>query len=375
MKLNYKLVKAVPMNTGEPFRVWITMLTLLICLSIGSALRAESKAPLMVTKAVQRSTVASLIKELEDRYVFPDVGKSVGIALRSDIRLGIFDRPKTGEALATLLTHRLCDLTQDKHLGVEYSATVILPNADAIATPALLAERQAMRRDRMRHRNFSIDRIERFEHNIGYISVGGFELAEEVAETIAAAMRLVAYTDALIIDLRENTGGYPSGVAQLESYFFDRRTHLNDMYVRKDASIEETWTTDELAGPRYGQMRPVYLLTSGKTFSGGEDMAYSMQQLKRATIVGETTGGGANPGADVRLSDHFTAFIPFARAINPITKDNWEGKGVKPDVATTADKALNVARILALRKILEVQVDPAKINEINASIATAEDDP
>jgi retinol-binding protein 3 len=360
------------MITSKPFQIWVAISMCLGCMTAGSMLRAEIAAPATVTKAVQRKVVTSLIGELNDRYVFPDVARNVGAALRSDMRKGAFDSPKTGQELANLLTQRLRDLTRDKHLGVEYSAAPRPLTAQSDESPAIVAERNAARLIRMRSRNFSIHRVERLKHNIGYINVGGFDPAIEAAETVAAAMRFVAYTDVLIIDLRDNTGGYPDGVAQLESYFFDKRTHLNDMYVRKDGSIEQTWTSEQLAGPRYGENRPVYILTSSRTFSGGEDMAYSMQQLKRVTVVGETTGGGANPGADVRLDDHFSAFIPFARAINPITRDNWEGKGVRPDVASAADRALETAQVLALRKILAAERDPAKISGIQTSIVELE---
>lgn len=320
----------------------------------------------------QRQVVADLNRELADRYVFPDVAQKVEGALRADLRRGVFDAPRTGEALADALTQRLRELTDDKHLSVRYSAAPNMASSQTELTPDLAAAQVEARRARMQARNFSIVRIERLEHNIGYIDVRGFEPADEAADAIAAAMRLVAFTDALIIDLRENDGGYPSGVAQLSTYFFDKRTHLNDMYIRKDGRIEETWTFDHVAGPRYGGTRPVYLLVSRRTFSGGEDMAYTLQKLRRATIVGEATGGGANPGSDVRLSDNFSVFIPFARPTNPITKDNWEGKGVEPDVTSPAEGALNAARILALRRFLEVEKDPAKIRDFQMSIARLE---
>jgi retinol-binding protein 3 len=224
----------------------------------------------------------------------------------------------------------------------------------------------------MEKRNFSIARVEHLKQNIGYINIVGFEPAEDAGPAIAAAMRLVAHSDALIIDLRENDGGYPSGVAQLESYFFDSRTHLNDMYVREGNRVEETWTLDELDGPRYGEKRPLFLLTSSKTFSGGEDMAYTMQQLKRATIVGEVTGGGANPGRDFRLNTHFSAFIPFARAVNPVTKTNWEGVGVQPNVKTSAERALNATHILAIKSILAWETDTSRVTDIQALIAELE---
>jgi retinol-binding protein 3 len=350
-------------------------IAMLMCLVWVPALHADTKSETIsaAISAVERQQlVAALADALRGRYVFPQVAKTTADALRSDMRKRVFDQCKTGPDLAAALTQRLREITQDKHLGVSYSAEPLESDRPSELTPAQIQERQTLRRQRIQARNFSIARVERLKHNVGYINIVGFEPAEEAGEAIASAMRLVAYTDALIIDLRENGGGYPSGVAQLESYFFNGRTHLNDMYIRDGNLIEETWTLDELAGPRYGEKRPVYLLTSRNTFSGGEDMAYTIQQLKRVTIVGEITGGGANPGSDVRLNDHFSAFIPFARAINPITKDNWEGSGVQPDVETSADNALKAAHVLALKAISALETDASKVNDIQALIAELE---
>jgi len=351
---------------------WILSILCFWALGAGGLAYGQHASDSSLGSHAQRQVVAALNRELDSRYVFPDVAQKVAGALRADLRLGVFDTPKTGEALADALTRRLRELTNDKHLSVRYSEAPIAISTQTELTPGLAATRVAARRARMQARNFSIARVERLEHNIGYIDLHGFEPADESADAIAAAMRLVAYTDALIVDLRENDGGYPSGVAQLETYFFDKRTHLNDMYIREGGRTEETWTFDEVAGPRYGETRPVYLLVSRRTFSGGEDMAYTLQKLRRATIVGETTGGGANPGSEVRISDHFSAFIPFARPINPLTNDNWEGKGVAPDTAAPAEDALNAARILALRKFLEVEKDQAKIRAFQSSISALE---
>jgi hypothetical protein len=361
------------MQTMRKVRAGFVML---MCLGWVPALHADPKTETMPaalsTTEQQQQLVTALAEALRERYVFPQVAQTTADSLQSDIRKGVFDQYKTGPDMAAALTLRLREITHDKHLGVSYSAEPIQSDEPAELTPAQLEERQALRRKRIQARNFSIARVERLKHNVGYINIVGFEPAEEAGEAIASAMKLVAYTDALIIDLRENGGGYPSGVAQLESYFFDGRTHLNDMYVREGNRIEDTWTLDELAGPRYGEKRPVYLLTSRNTFSGGEDMAYTMQQLKRATIVGEITGGGANPGSDVRLNDHFSAFVPFARAINPITKGNWEGSGVQPDAKTSADNALKAAHVLALKAISALEMDASKVNDIQALIAELE---
>jgi C-terminal processing protease CtpA/Prc len=196
-------------------------------------------------------------------------------------------------------------------------------------------------------------RVERLPGNVGYLQVDGFMHPDVAADPAAAAMNFLANTDALIIDLRRNGGGGPQSVALLCSYLFDEKpVHLNDLYWRKGDRTEEFWTLKELAGKRY-LGRDVYLLTSHRTFSAAEEFAYDLQSLKRVTIVGETTGGGAHPGGGVPIGEHFMVFIPSGRAINPITKTNWEGTGVKPDVEATADKALETAHQLAVKKLLE----------------------
>jgi len=174
--------------------------------------------------------------------------------------------------------------------------------------------------------------------------------AELGGETAAAAMNLLANTDALIIDLRKNGGGDPAMVQLVCSYLFSQRTHLNDIYSRPDNRTEEFWTKTDMPGKPYGD-KPVFVLTSSRTFSGAEEFSYNLKNLNRATIVGETTGGGAHPVNARRLGKDFLIMVPFARAINPITKTNWEGTGVKPDVEVPAAQALKVAHLLAVRAI------------------------
>ncbi len=338
------------------------------CLGLSTAGASPPSAPVigpMISPHEQTAVLSALIAEMNRSYVFPDVAKRVEAELKANQRGGVFKVAIAGPEFAKKLTNRLREIAGDKHLGVRYVSdpipiSAVLPAVDAAKE---LAE--------SRSRNFSVTKVERLDHNIGYINVRGFDAPAAAAETIAAAMRFVTYTDALIIDLRENGGGYPDGVAQLESYFFDTPTHLNDMKNRA-GDVEETWTLEALAGPRFGEKRDVYLLTSANTFSGGEDMAYTMQQLKRATIVGEVTGGGANPGQSFRLSAHFSAFIPFARAVNPISKTNWEGKGVQPDISVPADKALKAAQLAALRRLLATASDDQRRQRIAASIADLE---
>ena len=187
-------------------------------------------------------------------------------------------------------------------------------------------------------------------------------------------MAFLANTDALIIDERDGHGGDPEMVDLLCTYLFPigDRVHLNDFERREEPKHQEYYTFGWVPGKRYTG-KDVYVLTSHTTFSGSEELAYDLKVLKRATTVGEVTGGGANPGEVFPLPQTFSIFVPTGRAVNPITKTNWEGVGVQPDVAVTADKALDMAHYLALKKLKPSQSpsDP-KTQEIAAKLRELE---
>jgi C-terminal processing protease CtpA/Prc len=187
----------------------------------------------------------------------------------------------------------------------------------------------------------------------------------------------VAYSDAIVLDLRRNHGGDPLAIARLLSHFLAPKTHLNDFVGRgdDDAKIQDSTFTEDVPGPRI--TAPLYVLTSGETFSGGEECAYDVQALKRGTLIGATTGGGANPGDTRRIDDHFSIFVPDARARNPITKTNWEGVGVKPDIETPRERALIAAYGTALdAKLRDTTLStPARtrLTELRAKLDTMTD--
>jgi len=174
-------------------------------------------------------------------------------------------------------------------------------------------------------------------------------------------MNFLANVDAAIFDLRENGGGDPKMVQTVASYLFDKPTHLNDLYNRKDDKTTQYWTLPYLPGSRLVD-QPAYVLTSKRTFSGGEEFCYDLKTQKRATLVGETTGGGAHPVAGHRINDHFMIGVPDSRPINPVTKIDWEGTGVTPDVSVNAEDALETAEKLATEKIHAANAKP-KANE------------
>ena len=195
--------------------------------------------------------------------------------------------------------------------------------------------------------NYGFEKLEFLPGNIGYLKLNGFSSDPAARETATAAMNFLAGCDALIIDLRGNGGGNPSMIQYLSSYLFDQPTHLNSLYFREGDRTEEFWTRTDVPGEKVGQDVPLYVLTSDYTFSGGEEFAYNIQTQKRGTLIGETTGGGANPGGAHPVGDRFMIFVPNGRAINPITNTNWEGVGVKPEIEMPAaeayDKALELA--------------------------------
>lgn len=287
-------------------------------------------------------------QQLDDDYVYPDVARKMGQALRSRQARGAYDDLAEPKAFARALTDDLRDVSHDKHLRV-FAADAPLPPIPLDGKPT--PEQESAMQQQMAAHGFGVFKTEIMAGNIGYLDLRGFAPVKFAAPAITAAMTQVADTAALIIDLRWNGGGDPAGVAWLASYLFDSRTHLNDLAWRKDNKTDAFWTEATVPGKCYGQTKPVYVLTSPRTFSGGEEFSYDMQQLKRATLVGETTGGGANPGGVRRLSPYFGAFIPKGRAINPITKTSWEGTGVVPEIKVPADAALATAHRLATERV------------------------
>jgi C-terminal processing protease CtpA/Prc len=203
----------------------------------------------------------------------------------------------------------------------------------------------------LEHDNCSFSKVEILNHNIGYVKFGAFPDPNLCGPTVVAAMNFVAHTDALIFDLRENHGGDPSMVDFMVSYLFREPTHINDLTNRHDNETHQYWTLPWIPGPRFID-QPVYVLTSHETFSGGEEFTFDLKTQKRATIVGETTGGGAHPVRGMPAGDHFTIGVPFGRPINPVTKGDWEGKGVEPDVKVSAADALTTAEKLAAEKLV-----------------------
>ena len=298
-----------------------------------------------VDAAARQRVIDGIAKNLKESYVYPDLARKMEDAIRANQKRGDYDAITDPDAFANRLTKDLQAVSHDKHLGVNYSAVKLPPEGKGPSP-----EEEAQFRKMLERTNCSFEKIEILPRNIGYLKFNAFADPAICGPTAVAAMNFLAHVDAIIFDLRENGGGDPKMVAMISSYLFDKPTHLNDLYNRKDDFATQYWTLPYVPGTTLAD-KPAFVLTSKSTFSGAEEFTYNLKNLKRATIVGETTGGGAHPVAGHHIDDHFMIGVPFARAINPISKTNWEGTGVEPDVPAKAAEALEKAEELAKSKI------------------------
>jgi len=294
---------------------------------------AVSDLTFKIDAATRTRVIDGAIAQLNEFYVFPETAKKMGEAVKAKQKTGEYDSITDGDAFAKKLTENFQEVSHDKHLRVDFSPAPMPerpdgpPDADAIAR---------YRKD-MERMNCGFDKVEILSGNVGYLKFNMFADPEVCGPTAVAAMNFLANVDAIIFDLRENGGGDPKMIAFLSTYLFSEPTH-------------QYWTLPYVPGKRL-DAKPAYVLTSKRTFSGAEEFSYNLKNLKRATLIGEITGGGAHPVSGHRIDSHFMIGVPFARAINPISKTNWEGTGVEPDVKVPAADALATAQKLAAEKL------------------------
>jgi C-terminal processing protease CtpA/Prc len=288
---------------------------------------------------------------LRTRYVFPDRGRAAADALEAREAAGAY-AGLDDEELSARLTADLDELCHDRHLRVRVRPPDV---RDAVREE----DWAAAYREQQRTTNYGIAKVERLAGNVGLIELRGIADPAVGGRAIAAAMELVSQTRALVLDLRRNRGGAPQGVAMWCTYFFpDDQTHLNDIHDAVENRTRQFWTWGWVPGERYLD-RPVWVLVSGDTFSGGEELAYNLKVQRRARLIGATTRGGAHPTTTLPLTATLEISIPAARAINPVTGTNWEGVGVEPDEAVDPAEALEVAHLAAARHVAAASTGPA----------------
>ena len=305
--------------------------------------------PVVIDSTTHTELVRSLSEKLKACYIFPDIAEEICTRLQKHHADGEYADITDGEFLAFALTMHLQEVNHDEHLWVRWHPEP-LPDDDRPLryNPEWVAERQ----QEARLGNYGLHKVERLPGNVGYLDIHYFHRPAWGGDTAVAAMSFLANVNALIIDLRKCTGGYPGMVALISSYLFgEESVHLGSIYWREEDVTQQYWTLPYVPGKRFAD-KPVYVLTSKTTFSAGEGFAYDMRSRQRATLIGEKTDGGAHPGASYRLHSHFEVFIPVGRAINPVSEANWEGSGVTPDVLVPQEQAFKVAYNMALQSVI-----------------------
>ncbi|MED7953641.1 S41 family peptidase [Streptomyces sp. BE303] len=295
--------------------------------------------------ALDAATVVESVAELVgENYVFPDVARELAALLRSRSAEGSY-RIESAEELAEAVTADLRSVNGDLHLALKYHAVPVPPEQGAAALAAMRRQFDASLG--------GVPRVELLDGGVAVLEIAPLLFPLDwAAQPLAAALSLVAPARALILDLRGNVGGDPNTVAFVCGYLLDGRTKLNTMVSRQGEVAEQSWTPPFVPGARFGGDKPLYVLTSGRTFSAGEELAYDLQQLGRAEVVGEATRGGAHPREGWTVHPHLELSVPIARAVNPVSGTNWEGTGVRPDVPCDAEAALDRALTLAVARLI-----------------------
>jgi hypothetical protein len=298
-----------------------------------------------IDAATRARVIDAAAAMLDEFYVFPEVANKMRIAVRGRAKRGEYDSVIDGNAFATLLTAQFQEISHDKHLSVNFSP-VRLPDESEDGTAKAKTQYQLA----VERVNCGFDKVEVLSGNVGYLKFDFFADPDVCGTTAIAAMAFLANVDAVIFDLRENGGGDPAMIAFLSTYLFGSPAHLNDLWERKGDQTRQYWTLPYVPGKRLPTV-PAYVLTSHRSFSGAEEFSNNLKVLKRATIVGEVTGGGAHPVSGHKIDERFSIGVPYARAVNPTTKTNWEGTGVEPDVKVAAGDALSTAQKLAAEEL------------------------
>jgi hypothetical protein len=296
-----------------------------------------------VDAAERQRILNAAIANLEQHYVYPDKAQKMADTLLANAKRGDYDAVTDGDVFAHQLTKQMRDVSHDMHLELVYSQDPLPPQPIEERTP----EELARYREEMKRINCAFEKVETLPHSIAYLKLNFFPDRSVCEQTATAAMASLNHADALIIDLRDNRGGMPNMVALMASYLFD---HPEYFYNPRENTTLDSWTHSPVPGNKLAD-KPVYVLTSSRTFSGAEQFCYNLKMLKRATLVGETTGGAAHAGVWYRIDDHFGMGIPETKPINPYATPDWADTGVEPDVKVGASDALETAVKLAQAKL------------------------
>lgn len=341
-------VHSIHLNTTSPMHLKSIALSLTI--SALPVFAATAQETTRLDTSTRKQVVDSLSRALMNNYVYPDKAEAISLGIQKRLEKGAYDHVPDKPQLAAELTKDVRELHPDKHLAVRFDPDLEERIKRFVASPQ--PDKADVERDR--RQNFHFKKVEILPGNIGYLVFDGFAgVNEQSKRTVRAAMEFVANADALILDLRNNTGGRPEMGREIARHFFSRPQPVGKTYSRITDSWTEEWIGHNPEGPGGLHLEmPVYILTSERTYSAAEGLAYNLKHLKRAVLVGDTTRGGAHATRSFALGNGFVGFIPFSRYENAVTGTDWEGTGVVPSTAVTEEHAALKAQELILTERL-----------------------
>ncbi|PBI94608.1 Carboxy-terminal processing protease CtpB precursor [Flavobacterium sp. ACN2] len=329
---------------------YFKMILLTLFLIVQNTMAQDSKR-LLDTK--EKKAIVSAIKtHIGKSYIDLDLSKRMTIELDKNLKSNKYKEITSPVEFSKILTEDLQRISKDLHLKVRFEPEHITREKNIISQEAQLEMEKRMALQ-MAEINYGFKEVKILDGNIGYLNLNQFADIKYAEETVAATMNFLSNTNAIIIDLRANGGGVPSMMQLLSSYFFyEKPVLLSDFYERETNEKTQLYSFENVKGKRSTD-KPLYILTSKHTFSAAEAFTYTLKHLDRAAVVGEITKGGANRTKRINLNDGFTISLPYIQSINPVTKTNWEGKGVQPDIKTDEKDAFVYAYIDAVKKTMK----------------------
>lgn len=344
MKVKQKIIKSKSINNFKNYP--LIFLTVLI---FNYTVYAQKKATKPVNENELTIVIDSITKLVEQYYVSLEIGEKISDFIQAQKKSGVYKDITNPNVLVSQLTSDLRSVNGDLHMSATYS-----PEIDADASKE---NKVSIKIDnRGQWTNYGFQEIKILDGNIGYLKINHFTSwnhFEDAKKVITRSINTIQNTDALIIDVRNNSGGFEEIVAYLISYFFDGESiHLSDYYYRYSDQRYGVYTTVDIPGTKLPNI-PIYVLVNSRSASAAESLAYMLKHLKRATIIGEITAGAGNGAMTHRINNRFTVTIASETTINAITKTSFEQVGVIPNIKTSSDEAFSKGYFLALNYLKE----------------------
>ena len=330
--------------------------------------RGYCQTPAIIDSLLRERLIDNITSELQSRYVAPDKIKLITSYMRTKLQSGAYEKIESANELASALTKDLRTASKDLHLLVTYNPALERALRSTPSTPSVELQELPPTPEqltRQRQSNYGFRKLEIMSGNVGYLELTTFVDLNQSKETAVAAMNFLANTDAVIIDLRHNPGGFINLEIFLASYFYGvDPVELLSRYHREGDVTVRDWTLREVPGKRL-QHIDLYILTSRETGSAGEGFSFILQQRQRAKIIGQQTSGAGYGNKEVPIGDGFVFYVSTFRQFDPRTGRGWQEAGVKPDIAAPVERTLSAAHFEAIKNLVDKTTDAHRKQELS----------